>query len=103
MEIHRTSEVVTPLPNMAELIAKKPEVSLFNKLLERFCAPYPDSKDLTKTERYNYLYNTTVDTVYTKRFFNDKSGVGVYLTPDGRGVPAQLVGCRAIRCLMYDG
>ena len=89
--IHRTSEVVTPLPNMAELIAKKPEVSLFNKLLERFCAPYPDSKDLTKTERYNYLYNTTVDTVYTKRFFNDKSGVGVYLTPDGRGVPAQLV------------
>ena len=89
--IHKMSEVIMPLPNMAELVAKKPNVSTYNKLLERFCAPYPDSKDLTKTERYNYLYNTTVDTVYTKRFFNDKSGVGVYLTPDGRGVPAQLV------------
>ena len=44
--IHRTGEVVTPLPNMAELIAKKPQVSLFNSLLERFCAPYPDGKDL---------------------------------------------------------
>lgn len=88
--IHRTAEVVAPLPNMAELIAKKPEVSMFNKLLERFCAPYPDSKDLAKTERYNYLYNTNVDTVYTKRFFNDKRGVAVSSTPDGRGVPAQL-------------
>ena len=88
--IHRTAEVVTPLPNMAELIAKKPQVSLFNKLLERFCAPYPDGKDLAKTERYNYLYNAHVDTVYTKRFFNDKKGGAVTETPDGRGVPAKL-------------
>lgn len=89
--IHRTAEVVAPLPNMAELIAKKPEVSMFNKLLERFCAPYPDGKDLAKTERYNYLYNTNVDTVFTKRFFNDKRGAALSTTPDGRGVPAQLV------------
>ena len=89
--IHRTAEVVAPLPNMAELIAKKPEVRMFNKLLERFCAPYPDGKDLAKTERYNYLYNTNVDTVYTKRFFNDKRGAALNTTPDGRGVPAQLV------------
>ena len=88
--IHRTAEVVTPLPNMAELIAKKPQVSLFNKLLERFCAPYPDGKDLAKTERYNYLYNAHVDTVYTKRFFNEKRGGAVTETPDGRGVPAKL-------------
>lgn len=88
--IHRTAEVVTPLPNMAELIAKKPQVSLFNKLLERFCAPYPDGKDLAKTERYNYLYNAHVDTVYTKRFFNEKKGGAVTETPDGRGVPAKL-------------
>lgn len=89
--IHRTAEVVTPLPNMAELIAKKPEVSKFNQLLERFCAPYPDGKSLSVTERYNYLYNANVDTVYTKRFFNEKKGAAVNETPDGRGVPAQLV------------
>lgn len=88
--IHRTADVVTPLPNMAELIARKPQVSKFNRLLERFCAPYPDSKDLSMTERYNYLYNTHVDTVYTKRFFNEKRGVAVSQTPDGGGVPAQL-------------
>ena len=89
--IHRTGEVVTPLPNMAELIAKKPQVSLFNSLLERFCAPYPDGKDLAKTERYNYLYNTSVDTVYTKHFFNEKRGVQIDETPDGGSVPAQLM------------
>ena len=89
--IHRTAEVVTPLPNMAEVIAKNPQVSKFNHLLERFCAPYPDGQDLLKTERYNYLYNASVDTVYTKRFFNSKVGAAVSDTPDGRGVPAQLV------------
>ena len=89
--IHRTGEVVTPLTNMAELIAHKPQVSMFNSLLERFCAPYPDGKDLAKTERYNYLYGTSVDTVYTKRFFNEKKGAVVDVTPDGGSVPAQLV------------
>ena len=89
--IHRTGEVVTPLPNMAELIAKKSDVSLFNKLLERFCAPYPDGQDLAKTNRYNYLYNTNVDTVYTKHFFNDKIGVEIDETPDGGSVSAQLI------------
>ena len=95
--IHRTAEVVTPLPNMAELIRKKPQVSLYNNLLERFCAPYPDGKDLAKTERYNYLYNANVDTVYIKRFFNNKKGVNsdgvnvaVTETPDGRVVPGTL-------------
>lgn len=89
--IHRTGEVVTPLTNMAELIAQKPQISLFNSLLERFCAPYPDSKDLAKTNHYNYLYGANIDTLYTKRFFNEKRGVEVAVTPDGASVPAQLM------------
>ena len=89
--IHRTGEVVTPLTNMAELIAQKPQISLFNSLLERFCAPSPDSKDLAKTNHYNYLYNANIDTLYTKRFFNEKRGVEVAVTPDGASVPAQLM------------
>jgi uncharacterized surface protein with fasciclin (FAS1) repeats len=89
--IHRTEDVVTPLPNMAELIAKKSQVSTFNRILERFCAPFPDDKNLTKTERYNYLYQANVDTVYTKHFFNDKRGVEIKTVPGGRREVATLL------------
>jgi uncharacterized surface protein with fasciclin (FAS1) repeats len=89
--IHVMDEVITPLPNMGEVIASKPQVSMFNKLLERFCAPYPDNKrTMTNTVEYNRLYEKNVDTVYTKHFFNNKSGVAIDETPDGGSVPAQL-------------
>lgn len=80
--IHRMGKVITPLPNMAELIASKKNVSQFNKLLERYCAPYPLDKAV-KTQ-YNYLYDTNVDTVFQKRFFSRKSqgGIPVNATPD---------------------
>ena len=79
--IHKMKDVVTPLPNMAELIASKPEVSLFNSLLERFCAPYP--LDQATTTQYNYLNGTNVDTVFQKRFFSEKSqnGEALIITP----------------------
>ncbi len=88
--IHITDQVVTPLQNMAELIASKPQTSMYNKLLQRFCAPYPDNKSLTKTEEYNRIYNQKVDTVYTKKFFNSKRGVALTRTPDGGAAPALL-------------
>ena len=93
--IHKMKEVITPLPNMAELIAHKPQLSQFNRLLERYCAPYPDlSPEVSGsvTERYNYLYNTHVDTVYQKRFFSKKSQGGVELRerPDRRAALALL-------------
>ncbi len=88
--IHITDEVVVPLQNMAELIASKPQTSMYNKLLQRFCAPYPDDKTLSKTTEYNRIYNQHVDTVYTKHFFNSKRGAQVTRTPDGGAVPAQL-------------
>ena len=80
--IHKMKEVVTPLPNMAELLRTKPAASKFNKLLERFCAPYPLSRELI--QQYNYLYDTNVDTVFQKRFFSEKSqnGVSVNTLPD---------------------
>lgn len=87
--IHRTAEVVTPLPNLAEKIAHMPNTKTYNRLLERFCAPYPDDKDLSITERYNYLYNANVDTVYTKRFFNKKT-TGGSKTPSGKDASATL-------------
>lgn len=81
--IHVTNDVVTPLPNMAELISTKPQCSIYYKLLERFCAPYPDDKDLTLTTEYNRIYNQKVDTVYTMRFINDKRDNETFETPDG--------------------
>lgn len=83
--IHVTSDVVTPLPNMAELIARKPQCSIFYKLMERFCAPYPDPDRVTReqTMEYNRIYNKDVDTLYFKRFINDKRGVETTKTPDG--------------------
>ena len=83
--IHRMAEVITPRPNMADLIASKPNVSIFNNLLERFCAPYPDrnpDQDGSVTIRYNELYGANVDTVFTKRFFSKKSAGGVTLDMD---------------------
>ena len=88
--IHRMAEVVAPLPNMAELIRQKPVASQFNKLLERFCAPYP-CDEATRTQ-YNYLYGADVDTVFQKRFFSEKSqgGIAVNMTPRRGTVPGKL-------------
>ena len=92
--IHQTTDVVTPLPNMAELIATKPQVSIFNRIMERFCAPYPDKtpdQAGSITADYNYNYDASVDTVYTKRFFNQKIGQETRETPDGGRIPARLL------------
>ena len=88
--IHQMAEVIMPLPNMADLISRKPNVSKFNNLLERYCAPYP--LDQATTMQYNYLYDTNVDTVFQKRFFSEKSQNGdpVNTTPDKGPVNGQL-------------
>ncbi len=84
--IHKMSEVITPLPNMAELIASKSNTRMFNKLLERFCAPYWVGE--ATTTQYNYLYDRNVDSVFQKRFFSEKSQGGTPLnaTPDNGAV-----------------
>ena len=79
---------------MAELIATKPQVSIFNRIMERFCAPYPDKtpdQAGSITADYNFNYDAAVDTVYTKRFFNQKIGQETRETPDGGRIPARLL------------
>ena len=93
--IHRMADVVTPLPNMAELLRTKDNVSRYNRLLERFCAPYPDQhpdRDGSVTMQYNAMYGTHVDTVYQKRFFSEKTQGNARLatTPYG-GSPSALL------------
>lgn len=81
--IHRVSEVIMPLDNMANIIASKPEASQYNKLLERFCAPFYMGDAVTK--QYRYLYNSDVDSVFEKRFFSKKSVGGTTLSIDDDG------------------
>ena len=85
--IHKVEDVVLPLQNMAELIASKPNVSLYNKLLERFCAPFYAGDAAVK--QYNYLFNQSVDSIYQKRFFSEKSQDGRPLIIDDDNIVAK--------------
>ena len=78
--IHKMENVIMPLNNMAEIIASKPQVSQYNRLLERFCAPFALGKDVV--EQYNLFYGTNVDSVFQKRFFSSKSQGGQKLQTD---------------------
>ena len=88
--IHKMADVITPLPNMAEVLRQKKAASRWNSFIERFCAPYP--LDQSVATQYNYLYDAQVDTVFQKRFFSEKSQGGLPLnqTPDRKAVNGQL-------------
>ena len=97
--VHRMAEVVTPLPNMADLITHRPNMQGYAKLLNRFCAPYRhDDKDQLTVD-YNRLYNTNIDTLYELRYFSERSHASaagnnraeeLVLTPDQGPVPGKL-------------
>lgn len=80
--VHKMAEVITPLPNMADLIANTPETSAYSKLLNRFCAPYYAGDFQTK--EYNRIYGTNIDSLYEKRYFSERSrhGEALTITPD---------------------
>lgn len=71
--VHKVDKVITPLPNMADIIRaeeNKDKFSYFNSILERFqsFAVYG-----SMTEQYNTQYNANVDAAYTLRYFSDRS------------------------------
>ena len=96
--MHKMAEVMTPLPNMADLISAKPNTQGYAKLLNRFCAPYRHPKTDELTVEYNRLYNTNIDTLYEKRYFAERSRVEstyspigeLAITPDEGPVPGKL-------------
>ena len=87
--VHKMAEVLTPLPNMAQLINQKPQTSMYAKLLERFSAPYYNEE---ATREYNRLYNTNYDSVFQKRYFSLRSqgAAELSLTPNAGPVNALL-------------
>ena len=83
--IHKMSEVMIPLDNMAEIIRRKPVTSSYSKLLERYSAPFYNAG---ATNSYNRIYGTNVDSIYQKRYFATRSQNGMPLTAAPDGTPA---------------
>ena len=69
--VHRMNEVVTPLPNMADIIGAKSNVSIFNHLLQRYSVPDYCGDEVTRN--YNVNRGTDVDSVFQRRFFAKRS------------------------------
>ncbi len=87
--IHKMAEVTLPLSNMSDIIASKPNVSEYAKLLQRFAAPFYIGKD--NTDQYNYLYHTNVDSVFQLRYFSEKSQGEVLSRDDAYTVHHELL------------
>jgi len=80
--VHKMAEVLTPLPNMADFISGHPTTRGYARLLNRYCAPYYAGDEATR--EYNRLYNVSIDSLFEKRYFSERSrgGEPLDLTPD---------------------
>ena len=76
--INRMSEVMTPLPNMADIIAKKKNTSVFARLLQRYAVLDYCGDEVTRA--YNANRGTNVDSVFQLRYFSERSQGGKGLT-----------------------
>ncbi len=76
--INRMSEVVTPLPNMADIIAKKPNTTTFAHLLQRYSVLDYCGDEVTRA--YNANRGTNVDSVFQLRYFSKRSQGGQEFT-----------------------
>jgi len=72
--INRMSEVVTPLPNMAEIINSESKTTEFAHLLNRFSVLDWLGDDMT--DAYNRNFGTNVDSVFQLRYFSKRSQGG---------------------------
>lgn len=72
--INRMSEVMTPLPNMADIINNKKNTSVFAHLLERYSVLDYCGDEVTRS--YNANRGTNVDSVFQLRYFAKRSQGG---------------------------
>jgi len=76
--VHIVDRVIVPLDNMAEVIRKNNDMSIYSSIIERFAAP-ADSVALTNA--YNQNKGTEVDSIFVKRYFSERSwGSGTDVT-----------------------
>lgn len=72
--VNRMSEVMTPLPNMADIINSKPDTKQFAHLLSRYAVLDYCGDEVTRS--YNANRGTQVDSVFQQRYFAKRSQGG---------------------------
>lgn len=72
--INKMSEVMTPLPNMADIINSKPNTKVFAHLLQRYSVLDYCGDEVTRA--YNANRGTEVDSVFQLRYFAKRSQGG---------------------------
>ena len=86
--VNRTSEVITPLPNMAELLRTNGETNIFSHMLDRWSVPFYNQG---VTRQYKEIMQSRgqvfEDSIFTKRYFSDKSWRSAALNRDPNGNP----------------
>lgn len=73
--IHVLEDIIFPLKNMSQIIRDNGETGLFNRLLNKFCAPYyVESVDKSVHDFYNGSGNAILpnaDSIFVKRYFTE--------------------------------
>ena len=69
--VHQMESVIVPPGNMAQVLRRDGETSLFSRMLDYFCAPYENA---TVTENYNAVALESgmqpIEKIYELRYFN---------------------------------
>lgn len=86
--IHQLEDVLVPPGNLAELIRTNGESNYFSRMLDRFCAPFYNSRVTNNYNDYAQLYGLAlIDSVYEKRYFSSRSqGSALNIDPNGATV-----------------
>lgn len=73
--IHKVDRVIMPLDNMAEVIRKKPQASIYSNILERYAAPVYSASN---SQSYKTGSGSKIDSVFVKRYFSDRTNGSTY-------------------------
>lgn len=97
--IHKVNKVITPLDNMAEVIRKDPECTIFSKILERFAAPEYAGASLTSA--YNNVKGKSYDSIFIKKYFSDRSSGSSRTTDEAYNMDQNVIGKES--ALKFEG
>jgi len=79
-------KVLIPPVNMAQHISRNSKMTIFSKVLDRFCAPFFDPSNTLLNKQTNILFN---DSIFVKRYFAKIGGSLKY--PNGLNVNADVL------------